>query len=961
MKWRNIPHRSPRLDATARQARATLAILLMAGLLLWSGAARAQVIGKDWSRLTPTNAPWESNPSGAHAVLFNNALWFYGAYFPDGSYSELCKSINGVTWTRALDRFPWAGYNRARLVPFKGKLWAYYVNGAAAPEDIGIWNSSDGTHWTQVVRQSPWAGWVVSGSNVDDDVAVIEFGGKIWFMDLSKIDDRLWSSSDGVNFTKVTVAAPFPGRMESASAVAVFQNKLWVLGGLSFGSLMGDVWCTADGSHWTKVTDSAPWGPRSRHQAVVCAGKLWVFGGVINSRDHGEWPSDVWCTADGSQWSRVTDAPWSGRRLYTAASFQGQIQLFCTRIEPAPSYARSCEVWATPPPRIAVPAFSRGATATVQLTPVTGAVSYTVQCDDAPDFATPLKTVTLASGSYTFTGLQNGRTYWYRVRANLPAGPGAWSVAVASLQDAVAPSGTVTQDLADATVPALGAKLKLAWQDPGTTASGLDRMRARLGDEPWSAWTAYRPTLLMGPTAPGTFKAQVQVVDYAGNIRQGELTVVVKAAGTAYVNLGNAAGPWDGSAAHPWRKIQDAVNQAPNGGEIIVAQGVYRENVKIGNKYLVMHSTNPKSAAVVKATVIDGGAQDSVIEISDAANGGGAWIEGFTITNGKARQGGGIDGGNAAVTIQNNRILRNVAYQYYPWVSVRGNEFSGIFTDVWPRHFGYGGAIAACNGVIQNNLIAYNTVGTATPVQETSHDRYTVYSPALFYYEGAALYGCYGVVRHNTLWRNSAYAPGRSSISACLGEIRNNIIWDETATAITSSSTPSYCDIKNWKGGGTGNLAADPLFVNAPAGDYSLTASSPCIDAGGLVAGPASDIVGTARPIRRIDPPRGDGSGYDIGAYEYPVAMVAAPVITMAPGTAADTVKVTLTCPVAGATIRSTWSGVEPTPASPLYTAPLILRGAPGTSITVKARAFKTGWSYSPVASKTYTFPGRTM
>ncbi|MCJ7575494.1 MAG: hypothetical protein MUO80_02275 [Dehalococcoidia bacterium] len=67
-----------------------------------------------------------------------------------------------------------------------------------------------------------------------------------------------------------------------------------------------------------------------------------------------------------------------------------------------------------------------------------------------------------------------------------------------------------------------------------------------------------------------------------------------------------------------------------------------------------------------------------------------------------------------------------------------------------------------------------------------------------------------------------------------------------------------------------GNIAADPLFVNLPAGNYELSEGSPAIDAGRGINAPATDILG--RP-RYDDPGMANvGAGYpsyvDIGAFE---------------------------------------------------------------------------------------------
>jgi len=76
-----------------------------------------------------------------------------------------------------------------------------------------------------------------------------------------------------------------------------------------------------------------------------------------------------------------------------------------------------------------------------------------------------------------------------------------------------------------------------------------------------------------------------------------------------------------------------------------------------------------------------------------------------------------------------------------------------------------------------------------------------------------------------------------------------------------------YSDIK---GGyiGTGNIDADPLFVDADNGDFHLQAGSPCIDSG-YNAAPALPELDKDGNIRVFD---GDNDGIatvDMGVYEY--------------------------------------------------------------------------------------------
>ena len=104
---------------------------------------------------------------------------------------------------------------------------------------------------------------------------------------------------------------------------------------------------------------------------------------------------------------------------------------------------------------------------------------------------------------------------------------------------------------------------------------------------------------------------------------------------------------------------------------------------------------------------------------------------------------------------------------------------------------------------------------------------------------------------------------------------------------------------------------------------------------------------------------RGDrfGSPTAVGVYEVGLQTVALPVATPPPGLYAEPVTVSLATTTPGASIRFTTDGSDPTETSALYTGPLGV----ATATDLAARAFKPGWSPSPVARAAYRFDYGTL
>ena len=271
---------------------------------------------------------------------------------------------------------------------------------------------------------------------------------------------------------------------------------------------------------------------------------------------------------------------------------------------------------------------------------------------------------------------------------------------------------------------------------------------------------------------------------------------------------------------------------------------------------------------------MDGGAAGHCVFIGNSAYGGGGMAYGMAtdcvFTGNSAEQfGGGMEVNSWQTVI--NCVFTGNSSRY------GGGLYSGaathcVFTGNAATEYGggmQGGAASNC--IFTNNttqvLGGGMSSGTATNCVFTGN---TAANGGGAY--ASSLYFC--SVTKNTAQTSGGGVYHDSSFNPI--SLTNCIVWDNASAGVasnvflngTSSAklTVSYSDIQ---GGfpGTGNINADPLFVNAATGNLHLTAASPCINAGvskasvssGLTS-PTTDIDGGKRTV---------GGKPDMGAYEF--------------------------------------------------------------------------------------------
>ncbi len=254
-------------------------------------------------------------------------LYFFGL--------ALVESIYGVTppavkWVLVTEKAAWHERDSSGELVFHGRLWmlgGWFDSYSAPPRDV--WNSSDGRSWNLVTDNAPWKYSDLAMSAVFQDHMWVMGGWTNGRLPQHGATNEVWSSTDGKTWKLVAPAAAWSPRL--AAGVAVFKNRLWILGGTEnyyFGdqsSLKNDVWSSDDGQFWRLETPSAPWLPRAYLQAVAYAGKLWVMGGGNYVPEY-EANNDVWCSDDGVHWEQVTaHAPWSPRLWFSAVTYRDHI------------------------------------------------------------------------------------------------------------------------------------------------------------------------------------------------------------------------------------------------------------------------------------------------------------------------------------------------------------------------------------------------------------------------------------------------------------------------------------------------------------------------------------------------------------------------------------------------------------------------------------------------------------
>ena len=326
----------------------------------------------------------------------------------------------------------------------------------------------------------------------------------------------------------------------------------------------------------------------------------------------------------------------------------------------------------------------------------------------------------------------------------------------------------------------------------------------------------------------------------------------LRAANLFVSQMGSNPTPPYGSWATAAQSIQQALDASAPGDLIVVSNGLYAEPVVMRQPVVLFAFSG------AQYTTIDGQGTNQCVWMTNNTR-----LDGFTITHGWAPNGGGIWCASSNAFVTNCIIVGNVA------TNQGGGVWGGTLGRCTLSDNSAASGGGAANALVENTILRNNTSTVGGGAFQCGLNNCLLTGNRAT--AGGGAYG--GLLSNCTLSQNQANSGGGAE-SAILN---NSIIYLNSAPIgeNTTNCTVNYCDTTPLPGTGTGNIDADPLFVDTVGGNFRLQSTSPCINAGNnaLVVDPSDwELDGN---------PRISGGTVDMGAYESRGGT--APVITMQP------------------------------------------------------------------------------
>ena len=297
--------------------------------------------------------------------------------------------------------------------------------------------------------------------------------------------------------------------------------------------------------------------------------------------------------------------------------------------------------------------------------------------------------------------------------------------------------------------------------------------------------------------------------------------------------------------------IQAAINDAASGDQIAVPAGTYSLPINFLGKAVRLYSD-----AGPEETILDATGRSRSVVTCESGEGPDARLEGFTLTGGS----GGMTNINSSPTVTHCIFTHNST----------GEHGGGMYN-------------YAAHPTVMNCTFRHNTAGLHGGGMMNNYFSSPTVINCVFHHNsaGASGGGMANSIGSSPTVTNCTFATNTASVHDGGGGIYNYgssptltncIVWGNWPNQLVNDGSSPVVAYSSIQGGfaGTGNLDADPQFMDAAGGDLRLMWFSACLDAGDNAAVPQGVTTDLAGQSRITD---GKGSGtavVDMGAYESP-------------------------------------------------------------------------------------------
>jgi len=339
-----------------------------------------------------------------------------------------------------------------------------------------------------------------------------------------------------------------------------------------------------------------------------------------------------------------------------------------------------------------------------------------------------------------------------------------------------------------------------------------------------------------------------------------------------------------------YSSIQEGIEKAVDGDTVLVAPGIYYENIDFLGKKVVLASrfVLKGDTSIISKTILDGSKPNnkdtaSVVRFVSGEDSSSV-IVGFTIQNGegtlilepKGHGGGGILCHFSSPKIVQNVITNNTAYAYGGGIYCQEGSPQIVQNQIIGNNTSYFGGGIFCNKAspkIEENVLQYNSAkygrgGGIHCYSDTALIKRNLILNNSCYIEGGGVCcesSSVALIVNNTFVLNKAAGgSGIACIKSSSPVMMNNVIAFSQGPSLwcdkTSKAQVTHNDF--WKNPGQNygnctpgddNFFVDPLFVSMMESDYHLQEASPAIDAGDTT-------------LVNKDP---DGTKPDLGAFSF--------------------------------------------------------------------------------------------